>query len=178
MIDAGYESVYNYTYSHITTYNELINIKSNCNYNTIICVGGSEYNSDNLLLVSCGNCNQVLTNTSLNNTQLINGAYWYLKSNYSFGFSSNQNILQYYADTYDCTLNNNKTYECSDNNRLSWHLTEITGGWRVGTINGLNTSPSYKKYIFLKDFINQKTTKNSNDITKSTEQNNIVTKYK
>ena len=75
-----------------------------------------------------------------------------MKSNYSFGFSPNQNILQYYADSYDCLLNNNNKYICNDNKRLSWHLTEISGGWRIGSISGLNSSPDYRKYIFLKDF--------------------------
>ncbi len=104
------------------------------------------------MLVSCGKCKQILTNTSINNTVLVNGAYWYMKSNYSFGFSPDKNILQYYADSYDCLLNNKNVYVCNDKKRLSWHLTEKTGGWRLGSISGLNSSPDYRKHIFLKDF--------------------------
>ena len=153
MFNDGYVTFYNHTYAHNTTYNELKRIKYFCNDDTIICVGGGAIkNQDILTLVSCGNCNDILTNTSINSTVLVNGAYWYMKSNYSFGFSPNQNILQYYADSYDCLLNNNNKYICNDNKRLSWHLTEISGGWRIGSISGLNSSPDYRKYIFLKDF--------------------------
>ena len=164
LLDNGYASFYNESYSHNTTYSELKNIKSYCNFETIICVGASAYNSDILSLVSCGNCIKILTDTPINNSTLINGAYWYMTSNYSFGFSPKKNISQYFADTYDCIVNDNNKYDCNDNKRLSWHLTGYKGGWRFGTISGFNSSPDYKKHIFLKDF-------NQNNVSITTKSN-------
>ena len=167
LIDNGYVSFYNESYSHNTTFNELRKIKSYCNSESIICVGTSSYNAGVLSLVSCGNCFQILTDTPINSSTLINGAYWYMTSNYSFGFSSSQKIIQRYADIYDCVLNKNNKYDCNDNKRLSWHLTGNTGGWRSGIISSLNSSPDYKKLIFLKDLI-------QNEISLATKKYNLI----
>ncbi len=45
-----------------------------------------------LKLLSCGNCKSILSYTPQNKTLRLNGAYWYLISNKSFGFSENPTI--------------------------------------------------------------------------------------
>jgi hypothetical protein len=50
-----FKIIYDQLYSHVTTENELYDIKSMCNQDTIICVGGADSNNT-LLLVSCGSC--------------------------------------------------------------------------------------------------------------------------
>ena len=113
-----------------------------------------------------------------------------MKPSLSFGFSPIPNINQNYADFYDCTYVNNK-FNCSDNKRLSWHLTNIHGGWRIGNISELNSSPSYQKYIFLKNYKDSKlaqvtkalssskttSTKSTTTSTKSTSTTTSKSKY-
>jgi hypothetical protein len=81
-----------------------------------------------------------------------------MSSNYSFGFSDNNKTDQFYADKYDCKLNNNLFDNCSNDKKLSWHLTGSHGGWRIGSICNLNNSTLYQKYIFLKYYNNNKQT--------------------
>jgi hypothetical protein len=131
-IDQGFKKVYDqsYSYSHATTSDELNNIKSQCNPNSIICVGGAN-NINTLLLVSCGSCLYILTTTILHQPILVNGAWWYFTPGYSFGFAPNSNINQYYADVFDCDSSH---INCKESNRLSWHLMGADGGYRLGII--------------------------------------------
>ena len=96
LLDQGYENVYDFYYSHKTTSTELINIRSKCNNNSILCAGGSAVGSDSLILVSCGYCLSVLNETVPLRPVLNNGAYWYfsyVSGSSSFGFSSKLYIL-------------------------------------------------------------------------------------
>ncbi|CAF1122101.1 unnamed protein product, partial [Brachionus calyciflorus] len=120
LINTGYQIVYNQLYSHYTSSLNLMSAKSICNYNSILCAGGSLANSDILELVACGNCFQVLTNTTSNSPNLVGTVYWYMTSPLSFGFSPIFSITQSSADTYDK----------SDPFRLSWHLDQTSGGYR------------------------------------------------
>ena len=105
MKSQGYRVVYDYPYSHATTFSELNSIKSECSSETVMCAGGvASNNKDNLLLVSCGNCLSVLTQTPKNVPVLNNGAYWYLTDiggTRSFGYSPSNNIVQGNCDYYD-----------------------------------------------------------------------------
>ena len=131
LLNQGFETVYNEFYSHYTTNNEIINIKSQCNPTSIICVGGAYSNNDTLLLVSCGSCLDILTTTTRDQPRLVNGAWWYFTPSESFGFSPNSSIRQVvYADIFDCDA----SLSCKDSNRLSWHL-DIRTGWRIGNIH-------------------------------------------
>ena len=69
-----------------------------------------------------------------------NGNYFYFFPNRSFGFSPEKAISLGSADTFNI----------SDPLRLSWHLDINTGGWRLGSINGLNSSTAYSRIIFSK----------------------------
>jgi hypothetical protein len=129
LLNQGFKTVYNQLYSHVTTETILLNIKSQCNRDSIICVGGAYSNNNTLLLVSCGSCLDILTTTPLIQPRLVNGAWWYFTPGRSFGFAPNSNIFQGSADHIDC--GNAPHTNCKDSNRLSWHLNDM-GGYRLG----------------------------------------------
>lgn len=113
--------------------------------NSILCVGGYKTDSETLLLVSCGNCITVLSETKINHPIKNNGAYWYLTKTFSFGFSSKFLINQIDCDTYDCIGN-----KCQDSKRLCWHIGGLEGGYRLGTLIYNKKDFDYNKVIFLK----------------------------
>ncbi len=102
LLKQGFETVYDQLYSHGTTYQELYDIKSKCNTESIICVGGSDGLNTTLLLVSCGSCLDILTTTELDKPRLVNGAWWYFTPDKSFGFAPFSSIRQSTADVFDC----------------------------------------------------------------------------
>jgi len=130
LLNQGFKTVFDQLYSNSITETDLNNIKTQCNQNSLICVGGADSNN-NLLLVSCGSCLDILTATIRNQPRFVNGAWWYFTPDYSFGFAPNSNINQNTADGFDC-INNNWSI-LKDSNRLSWHLSG--GGWRLGNIH-------------------------------------------
>lgn len=136
LIINGFRNVYNYTHSHYTTSAEIDAVRAQCNTYTTLCVGGTD--STTFMLVSCGNCLVVTNPTTLNSPVLNNNAYWYRTYGYSFGFSPTSSIIQDLADYTD---------EPS-NLKLSWHIDNSRGGWRIGTILLLE-STSYYKMMFI-----------------------------
>ena len=138
LINDGYQIVYERLFSHKTTGGEIDLIAATCNSNTILCAGGRNINSQILILVSCGNCLKITKETVLNNPVLESNAYWYRTALKSFGFSPNRNITQNIADQFDV----------KSNLRLSWHLDELHGGWRLGNITLLNDNNQYLKILF------------------------------
>lgn len=147
MKSQGYEIVYDVLYSSYgPTLAELNAIRLKCSDESVLCAGGAAVASDNLLLVSCGNCFAVLTETPLNKPVLNNGAYWYLTDKKSFGFSPSSNIKQDNADWYDCDKARKK---CTDDKRLSWWLSG-RGGARLGKISHHESSlNNYRKIIMI-----------------------------
>jgi hypothetical protein len=131
---------YNYPYNHATKTSEILNLRSNCSTTTIMCVGGSNSQSDPLLkVVACGNCLSITTQTILNQPKFYGSAYWYFTENQSFGFSPSSNINQNQADDFDL----------SSNERLSWHLDQGIGGWRLGSKVSLNADGTSFKKVFI-----------------------------
>ncbi len=139
MKSQGYRVIYDYLYSHDTTWTELNAVKSTCTSQSILCAGGASVNSDNLLVISCGNCLSILTPTQPNQPVLVNGAYWYFANNLSFGYAPNSIISQGQADTNDM----------GSNTRISWHIVPGNGGWRLGSKNSLNNDNNYRKIMLL-----------------------------
>lgn len=138
----GYSVVYKHAYNFITTKSQLDKIYNTCNKTSIICVGGLDSAQEILLVVSCSNCQKILSlSTEINKPMLINGAYWYYTPGYSFGFSPVFKINQNSADTED-----EKNKE-----RISWHLNESSGGWRLGSFVHLNDATNYYKVILKKN---------------------------
>jgi hypothetical protein len=130
----------------------LSNITTACDSDYIMYAGGLTGNS-NLMLLAAGKKEMVFTIQPgmSNQTVLENGSYWYYNpvGMGSMGFSPNSTISQSSADVYAAWGGN------LDNGslRLSWHTGHcgsgnICGGWRVGTIVGLNGSNEYTRYIY------------------------------
>jgi hypothetical protein len=143
---SGFAYVYNMPYNHITKVSEMDAIKKSCLPTTILCLGGRHIVDDVLVVVSCGSCLVVLSKTEKNTPNYNNGAYWYYSPNVensrSMGFAPNSNINQRNADIVDK----------SNNQRVSWQLNEISGGYRLGSSIDLEKSSDYFKVILKKDF--------------------------
>jgi hypothetical protein len=89
----------------------------------------------------------VFTSTAIDTPQLINGTYWYYTPSTSIGFSPNSTI---YQNTADLTSASRGGAELGDGDqRLSWHLGTIAGGWRLGTDIELNYSTSFVKQVWM-----------------------------
>jgi len=100
--------------------------------------------STTILLAAAAPTAQVFTETVINTPQLLNGAYWYNTPSRSIGFSPTNTINQIIADAQ-----NN-----SDPLRLSWHLLDNGGGWRLGEINAFNPD-SGVELNFSSDYLKQ-----------------------
>ena len=129
----------------------LSNITTACDQEYILYAGGLTNNS-NLMLLAAGKREMVFTIQPgmSNQTILENGSYWYFNTNMgSMGFAPNSTIQQSSADVYAAWGGN-----LDDGSlRLSWHTGhcgdgQICGGWRVGSIVGLNGSNEYTRYIY------------------------------
>ena len=130
--------IMNEPYSHITTSDYLLNtIRSQCNNETRLCVGGADAVTETLQLVACGNCYVITSTTDLNTPNLENGVYWYYTPAVSFGFSPIREINQAAADLL--TLNGDK--------RLSWPT--ATGGYRIGRTKG---AAAERKIMFIRNY--------------------------
>jgi len=149
MLSSGYSLVSNNPYSYWTNSAEIDDIGKRCTSSSYMCLAGGESGSDNLMLVGCGNCLTLLKRTPLNTPTFNSGAYWYFNEGNSIGFSDTNVIKQNSADIADC-VDENANKPCSNENKLSWHINQNSGGWRVGKITLLNDSTNYKKYVILK----------------------------
>ena len=134
---SGYSLIYNQTYNWATTSSEINSFRSQCTASSILCVGGGD--SSTITLAACGNCFVVTNQTVRNVPVLDSGVWWYYTSPYSFGFSQVSSINQNNADTYT----DSSAY------RLSWHLDNNSGGWRLGDSISL-----YSETIFKMVFVN------------------------
>ena len=146
----GYKMIMNEFYSFVVTNNYIqITIRSQCNKNSRLCIGGSDKTGTTLQLLACGNCFVITNPTVRNEPVLENGVYWYFTPGQSFGYSPVYEIYQINADIIDIPDIINKAGTGGDK-RLSWH-TGRDGGWRLGRTFYLNNSNDYKKMIFLKN---------------------------
>ena len=138
MATKGYKMIMNELYSHITTSDYITNtIRSQCNSQSRLCVGGANAVAVTLQLVACGNCYAITSETAWNIPVLDNGVYWYFTPAKSFGFSPFIGVEQGAADLL--TLNGNE--------RLSWPT--ATGGYRIGRTKG---AAAERKMMFIKDY--------------------------
>ena len=140
LLNAGFRLVYNYPYSHLTTSTEILNIRDQCSTSSILCVGGNRPIDLLLRVVACANCLNITTKTNLDQPKMYGAAYWYFTDLKSFDFSPTSTITQNIADNYDK----------ASNLRVSWHLDEKSGGWRLGDLVELNDNSMYYKKIYIK----------------------------
>ncbi len=133
LIDNGWTLFYEETYGTIIG-NTTTPIRPSGQY---VILSGKAVGSTTILLAAAAPTAQVFTETVRNTPKLLNGAYWYLTLNIvedgfgSIGFAPTENIFQVTADVIDH----------SDPLRLSWHLDEETGGYRLGGINHRGFAP-------------------------------------
>ena len=99
--------------------------------------------SSTITLAAAAPTSGVFTETAINTPQLLNGTYWYytLATNCgvcgSIGFAPSNSITQNSADVSNT----------EDPLRMSWHLQDGMGGWRLGTITNINDA-SYLKQVW------------------------------
>ena len=93
-----------------------------------VILSGKAAGSSTILLAAAAPTSQVFTETVINTPQVLNGTYWYNTPDNSIGFAPTGTIDQTTADVQTP----------SDPLRLSWHLANWVGGWRLGEINVLN----------------------------------------
>lgn len=139
MLNNGYSLIQETGYNYITKYSDFINYKNTyCTTNSIICLGGGEVGNDNIRVVACAPCSDVIVDTPVNSPVFHGLAYWYLSDTLSVGFAPTSTISQGQADTFDMT----------GDLRLSWHLSG-SDGFRAGSIS--NPGSTYNKYVFIKE---------------------------
>jgi hypothetical protein len=130
LIDNGWTKFYEQTYGTVIG-NSTTPIRPSEQY---VILSGKAVGSSTILLAAAAPTAQVFTETVLNTPRLLNGAYWYLTLNNGFGsigFAPTEDINQASADLVDD----------SDPLRLSWHLDEVNGGYRLGGISRFGVEP-------------------------------------
>ena len=137
-------TIYNQPYSHRT---RIADVKR-------YAVGASPYayailgarfgssSSQPFTLAAVGDYNAVFRATASTSTAYANsGAYWYFYFPRSMGFAPSSTITLNTADVYDSHGGSSGAY------RLSWHLDQSSGGWRVGANTGLNGDRQWYKVV-------------------------------
>lgn len=108
-----------------------------------VILSAKEVDSTTILLAAAAPTAQVFTETVINTPQLLNGAYWYytlvttVSYEGSIGFAPTNTINQSSAD-----------FGTTGEQRLSWHLIENLGGYRIGDDTSLNDSSAYLKQVW------------------------------
>ena len=129
----GCSVCYLQTYSALTTSDNI----GGCT-GPVLFVGGRATSSSSFTLGAFDSSTFILTQTPLNIPHESNGVYWYFTSLNSFGFSRVSYIEQVQADAVDS----------DGDERLSWHVDIPDGGYRLGSIVGLNEATDYMKAIY------------------------------
>ena len=140
LIDNGWTKFYEQTYgTPIGTSSTLIRPSEQ-----YVILSGKAEDSTTILLAAAAPTDQVFTETVINTPQLHNGTYWYFTLNMfggaggSIGFAPTNQIAQ---GTADVQSNEGEL-------RLSWHLEDFVGGYRIGTDTSLNSSTDYLKQVW------------------------------
>jgi len=133
LIDNGWTKFYEQTYGTITA--TTAPLRPSEQY---VILAGKAVGSSTIILAAAAPTSAVFTETVLNTPQLLNGTYWYNTPSNSIGFAPTATISQNIADQQDT----------SSILRLSWHLNNIQGGWRLGSLTELNYSTAYLKQVW------------------------------
>jgi hypothetical protein len=144
LIDNGWVKTYEQTYQ-TQILDDGVGLRPTGAY-TIL--SGKAVGSSTISLLAAAPTADVFTQTTGNNTRLVNGTYWYyvprvFPNDGSIGF----------ADTATVTLQTGDV-NTSSSNRLSWHINltsqapGFNGGYRLGTTLELNGSTAYLKQVW------------------------------
>ena len=134
----GYTLVLEQALDDLTSFNHITTLASYCSASTILCFAGGVSYSDTLLTIACGNCLQITSQTTLNSPVFYGGAYWYFTNGYSIGYSPTSAISMGSADTMDG----------ASDQRISYHMDGVSGGYRIGHYTYNN--PEFAKYFYFK----------------------------
>ena len=74
-----------------------------------------------------------------------NGVFWYLTEKTSFGFSPNAEVQQMSADLFHAPRRGAEE-EATADDRLSWHINDISGGYRAGRV--IDDVNGWRKLIY------------------------------
>lgn len=138
----GCTKCYDVTYSTWTTMSDIINCRNSGNF--LVAGAASSSGATSLALVA-GLYSSYVTpplGTLSSAVGPYNGAYWYFREYYSFGFAETSSISLGLADT----TNSEGAGTCAQ--RLSWHVGQEFGGWRAGCTTGLNSDPNWRKILY------------------------------
>ena len=139
-------TIYNSPYAHATLAGNVKRYAVGYSPYAYVILGARLGASGDFILAAVGEYDAVFAATSSTTTAYENnGVYWYFYSPKSMGFAATSSVRLITADLLD----NSET----DSNRLSWHLDSpsadkaTNGGYRVGTITGLNSDQRYYKVV-------------------------------
>ena len=116
----------------------------------LLMMAGGATNSGELDVLAWAPTSDVTFDTGDSNTPHdANGTGWYFNDNYSWGFAEQGGAL--YRNS--CDYGDGDLFNTPDPLRLCWHTSGgfLAGGWRVGTVNFLNNSSEYTRYLFTAD---------------------------
>ena len=142
LLNAGFTTVYNKSYGHKSTKEELLNIKYNIGKNKSlpICVGALRKEREELALAACGLLDEVFALTRLQyKARYTRGVYWYFLIGKSFGFAPSHKITMKYGTDVE---------DDGEELRMSWKIDGKNGGWRVGEEDQIYTN-EWRKIIFI-----------------------------
>jgi len=141
LLNNGWTLFYEQTYATVIG-NTTTPIRPSGQY---VILSGKAVGSSTITVAAAAPTAQVFTETVINTPQLLNGTYWYytLATNCptcgSIGFAPTSSIDQNSADTSNT----------EDPLRMSWHLQDDIGGWRLGTFLDFgNNSTAYLKQVW------------------------------
>ena len=140
LIDNGWTKFYEQTYgTPIGTSSTLIRPSEQ-----YVILSGKAVDSTTILLAAAAPTDQVFTETVINTPQLLNGTYWYFTLNIGFGVGGSIG----FAPTNQIAQGTADVQSASGSLRLSWHLEDFVGGYRIGTDTSLNSSTDYLKQVW------------------------------
>lgn len=138
-LPSGWSLCYSATYATAMSSSTLSSIRTSC-YKDKLLLGCRTTGSTTLIVAAMGERDDVMYNcgSSASCKHVANGVGWYYSTSYSWGFADgNSAVFRSVCDTSGT----------DPNYRLCW-LTNGGGGYRCGSITGLNSSTSYQKVIY------------------------------
>jgi hypothetical protein len=136
-LPASWEIIYDFTYGHVTTVEELRALKLRCKKQII--VGAIQGSSSTILdIAAMGPSEILLLDSPLNEATKFGNVNWYLTPDYSFGFAPSSSTVNCFCADYGERDNSE--------NRLSWHLSG-DGGYRAGVFKDLVHNNQWRKII-------------------------------
>lgn len=149
LIDNGWVKTYEQTYQ-TQILNDGVGLRPTGTY-TIL--SGKAVGSSIISLLAAAPTADVFTQTTGNNTNLVNGTYWYYVPTKNPSVSASGGAIGF-ANTSTVSLQTADTYDISSPDRLSWHInltsqaSGFNGGYRLGEILELNGSTAYLKQVW------------------------------